>query len=165
LCLPGTHSKWCRVENGHLISFRTLIVGEMFELFCKHSLLRHSVGDGWDEEVFRKSVTDVLIKGQDPLALLFAIRAQGLLQDMSTAAATARLSGLLLGAELRAADVSSDQGAVALVGGTDHCARYKSALDIVGCRAQTFDGEDMVVAGLSQIAQYMGQNPTMAHAP
>lgn len=116
LCLPGTHSKWCRVEDGRLIAFQTLIVGEMFDLFCKHSLLRHSVGDGWEEAVFRTSVADVLIEGKDPLALLFAIRAEGLLQGLSASAARARLSGLLIGAELRAAQVMSDEGAVALVG-------------------------------------------------
>ena len=36
--LPGTHSKWARVEAGRIVGFETFMTGEMFELLARNSL-------------------------------------------------------------------------------------------------------------------------------
>ncbi|MEM9971270.1 MAG: 2-dehydro-3-deoxygalactonokinase [Pseudomonadota bacterium] len=153
LCLPGTHSKWCKIERGALTYFRTVMVGEIFALLCEHSLLRHSVGEGWDENVFRTSVADVALHGEDPLLALFSIRAGGLLTSNQETAATARLSGFLIGAELLAARKAFPAPEVTLIGSKEMCGRYASALETIGCQARMFDGSELVVAGLAQIAR------------
>ena len=43
ICLPGTHSKWVQIENGHIINFKTFMTGELFEIISKNSVLVHSV--------------------------------------------------------------------------------------------------------------------------
>jgi len=48
ICLPGTHSKWVQVSAGEVVSFRTFMTGEMFELLRGQSVLKHSMGEGWD---------------------------------------------------------------------------------------------------------------------
>ena len=44
--LPGTHSKWARIDDGAIADFQTFLTGEMFELLSQHSFLRHSVAEG-----------------------------------------------------------------------------------------------------------------------
>src|SRR5262249_35103718 len=39
LCLPGTHSKWVRVEEGRIRSFATAMTGELFAVLRRHSIL------------------------------------------------------------------------------------------------------------------------------
>ncbi|MEO0564260.1 MAG: 2-dehydro-3-deoxygalactonokinase, partial [Chloroflexota bacterium] len=162
VCLPGTHSKWCKVENGRLVAFHTLIIGEMFELLCKHSLLRHSVGKGWDERVFKESATRVVLHGDDPLANLFTIRAEGLLTEMPGGVAMARLSGILIGAELRAMGCAHSRAEVVLIGSNEQCARYVAALDVIGTPTRVFSGDVMVVKGLLSLAAKFFQCPTEA---
>ena len=58
ICLPGTHTKWVQISAGEVVSFRTFMTGELFNIISKHSVLRHSVDEGWDEEAFIESVSD-----------------------------------------------------------------------------------------------------------
>jgi 2-dehydro-3-deoxygalactonokinase len=37
--LPGTHSKWARVEKGKILNFRTSLSGELFALLRDKSIL------------------------------------------------------------------------------------------------------------------------------
>ncbi len=39
LVLPGTHSKWARVEGGRITGFQTYATGEIFSLLTKHSFI------------------------------------------------------------------------------------------------------------------------------
>ena len=39
LVLPGTHSKWARVESGRIAGFQTYATGEIFALLTKHSFI------------------------------------------------------------------------------------------------------------------------------
>jgi 2-dehydro-3-deoxygalactonokinase len=43
LCLPGTHAKWVQISAGEVVSFRTFMTGELFDLLSAVSVLRHSV--------------------------------------------------------------------------------------------------------------------------
>ena len=84
-----------------VLSFRTFMTGELFDVLARHSLLRHSVDpSAWDEGSFASAVE---LGMRDPgtiSAHLFSIRSESLLLELGPAAAAARLSGLLIGAEL-----------------------------------------------------------------
>ena len=58
LCLPGTHTKWAHISAGEVVSFRTFMTGELFALVSSQSVLRHSVGAGWDGPAYRSAVSD-----------------------------------------------------------------------------------------------------------
>ena len=43
LVLPGTHSKWVRVEAGRIVEFATLMTGEFYALLRRHSILARTL--------------------------------------------------------------------------------------------------------------------------
>ena len=158
ICLPGTHTKWAHVSAGEIVSFRTAMTGEMFALLSAHSVLRHSMGQGWDAEAFATGVDQTLSRPESLAASLFSLRAEGLLADLPGDAARARLSGLLIGAELAAMRPYWLGQAVALVGAEALSAAYATALKAQGVPTQMADAEDMTLAGLTAAyAQLQGE--------
>ena len=45
-CLPGTHSKWARVEAGGITSFTTHMTGETFAALRDHTILGRMMREG-----------------------------------------------------------------------------------------------------------------------
>ena len=45
-CLPGTHSKWVRVEPGRIAGFATHLTGEAFSALRGHTILGRTMRDG-----------------------------------------------------------------------------------------------------------------------
>lgn len=158
VCLPGTHSKWVKVERGLVMSFHTAMTGELFSLLSEHSVLKHSMTVNWDDGAFASGVSDALRSPGSLTASLFAIRANDLLSTVSPGSGKARLSGLLIGAELAAADLK--QGSVALIGSGRLTDLYRSALKVVGVEAITYDAGAAARAGLFAARQAItGANP------
>jgi 2-dehydro-3-deoxygalactonokinase len=148
-CLPGTHSKWVRIAGGEVLWFRTIMTGELFALLSERSVLRHSIGAGWDEAAFVTAVGEGL-EAPDALLLgLFPLRSEALLSDLSGDAARARLSGLLIGAELRAMRDAWERHAVTLIGETGLAARYERALMGHGGSVERSDADALTRAGLA----------------
>ena len=79
---------------------------------------------------------------------LFNIRARGLLGQSSLGEAPARLSGLLIGAELAAMRPYWLGQSVALVGDPRLNALYASALKAQGVPCQSADGDEITLRGL-----------------
>lgn len=156
VCLPGTHSKWAMLDGRRVGSFRTWMTGELYALLSRHSILRHSVGDGSvspDGAVFARAVEDALGGPVGLSARLFDIRARGLLGSQSPSDAASALSGTLIGAEIAdAVAVNPDPGTVRIVGGGSLAALYAKALSIAGIRTLAMDGEKAVQAGLHKAA-------------
>ena len=150
ICLPGTHTKWVQVSAGEVISFRTFMTGEMFDLLCGQSVLKHSVGDGWDEAAFAEAVADTLSRPENLAARLFGIRAADLLRGQDAGRARARLSGLLLGAELAATRPYWLGQQIAIIGSPDLSAAYAAALKQQGAFCEIADATQTTLAGLSQ---------------
>lgn len=149
LCMPGTHTKWVRVSAGEIVSFQTAMTGEVFATLCQHTVLRHSTGgDGWDDEAFLAALTDSMAKPEALAARLFTLRAQGLLHGLSPDAAQARLSGLLIGAELASTRPYWLGQNVAMIGAPGLSARYETALNVQGIDPVHTDGDGMTRAGL-----------------
>jgi len=128
--LPGTHSKWARVEGGRIAGFETFMTGEVFAVLKDHSVLgrmmpspsplarqggREPLGAGFSRGV------DAARKLQSPgdlLHAMFAARTFGLFETMPPDQLGEYLSGLLIGAEIlagaRGATTATAIGAPAL---------------------------------------------------
>lgn len=149
ICLPGTHSKWVHVSAGEVVSFQTFLTGELFALLSTQSVLRHSVA-GWDDAGFDEGVQIALDRPEKLAARLFALRAEGLLQGLSPARARARLSGLLIGAELAAAKPYWLGQRVMIAGAPDLARSYARALAALSVPATLIDATGATLAGLTR---------------
>ncbi|MBN9671805.1 2-dehydro-3-deoxygalactonokinase [Roseibium aggregatum] len=161
LCLPGTHTKWAIVGNGEIISFRTMMTGEVFALLSGHSVLRHGLSqDALEAEAFAQAVREAFETPAQLTAGLFGIRAAGLIAGLTPEAARGRLSGLLIGAELAAVQNDIANRPVAIVG-TDRIAKtYESALECVGFDTSLLDGDSITLKGLSLAFSSFSKEPS-----
>lgn len=149
VCLPGTHTKWAQISAGEVVSFRTFMTGEIFALLSSQSVLRHSVNHGWDDDAFAQAVADAMSRPEAMAARLFNIRAEGLLHGLASGPARARLSGLLIGAELAAARPYWLGQDVAIIGAPGLSARYAEALGAQGLTPRIADATATTLAGLT----------------
>jgi 2-dehydro-3-deoxygalactonokinase len=150
LCLPGTHTKWAQVSAGEVTGFRSFMTGEMFALLAEASVLRHSVAaEGWDDDAFAAAVSDTLSRPERLAAALFALRAEALLTGLDGGAARARLSGLLIGAELAAARPFWLGQRVAVIGAEGLSSAYAAALAAQGLIVERAEAGAMTRAGLA----------------
>lgn len=149
LCLPGTHTKWARISAGEIVSFRTFMTGELFSLLSRQSVLRHSVGDGWNGQAFGDAVDATLARPETLAAALFTIRAEALVAGADAATARAQLSGLLIGAELASARHYWLGQRVALIGDAALSAHYAAALALQFLEAEIADGTATTLSGLA----------------
>ena len=159
-CLPGTHSKWAQISAGEVVSFQTYLTGEMFALLGTQSVLRFGIaGDGWDEAAFDRGVAEGMARPERLSANLFRLRAEGLIGDLAPVAARARLSGLLIGAELAAAKAYWLGTRVGLIGSAALIALYSRALLAQGVRARSLPATDCTLAGLAFAAGLFAKGP------
>ncbi|NOD94588.1 2-keto-3-deoxy-galactonokinase [Ruegeria sp. HKCCD4884] len=149
ICLPGTHTKWVQVSAGEVVSFRTFMTGEMFDLLSGQSVLLHSVCEGWDDNAFVDAVADTLSKPEQLAARLFGIRAADLLQGQDKGTARAQLSGLLIGAELAATRPYWLGQQLAVIGADGVSQIYVTALKLQGAFVETENVTAATLAGLA----------------
>lgn len=104
VCIPGTHSKWIRIEAGAVIEFATYMTGELFAVISQHSILTHAVEpEGSRAEYvlpFREGLASALAAPTALTNVLFQLRAAQLLGFEQRTDGAARLSGLLIGSEI-----------------------------------------------------------------
>jgi 2-dehydro-3-deoxygalactonokinase len=149
VCLPGTHTKWARIDAGKILRFQTFLTGELFELLRLHSVLRHSVDSiSWDEDGFAGAVSSAFAHPQNLAARLFRIRADSLLSNLDGGTAHAHLSGTLIGAELAAARNFWRDQPIAIIGSERQAQLYATALRALGQTPVVTDGADVTLAGL-----------------
>ncbi|MCG6883014.1 MAG: 2-dehydro-3-deoxygalactonokinase [Silicimonas sp.] len=149
LCLPGTHTKWVQISAGEVVSFRTYMTGELFALISKQSVLRHSMDEGWEEDAFLAAVRDGMADPQALAGRFFGIRAGGLVGEAIPGAAKARLSGLLIGAELAAAKPYWLGQRIVLLGDGRLAGLYSRALSAEGAAPETADVTHATLTGLT----------------
>lgn len=161
--LPGTHSKWARVEAGRIVAFATCMTGELFAVLRSHSILgRMMPADGsmtHDPDAFDSGVVDGLAYGHELPRRLFGVRTRGLFGTLGEAAAPSFLSGLLIGAEIRAlraaGGIGEGAGTATLIGDATLCRRYADALSRAGL-ATRVAGADVTPRGLWCLARAAG---------
>jgi len=122
--LPGTHSKWARVEDGRIVGFETFMTGEVFAVLREHSVLGRMMApprEGAAESGFAlglEAAAALKLPG-DLLHALFMTRTFGLFNQVEPGELSEYLSGLLIGAEIlagaRGAKAATAIGAPALV--------------------------------------------------
>ena len=154
VCLPGTHSKWAKIGQGSVVGFRTFMTGEVFALMAAHSILANDIAaddaKGFDPAAFEAGLRRGAEAPGDLTASMFEVRAAGLLNAADPSGARARLSGLLIGAELAAAGVTNGDPVV-IIGAKGLAERYVDGVAMLGGRARHFDAETATLAGLEAI--------------
>jgi len=155
--LPGTHSKWIRMDGDTIQYFSTFMTGELFAALIQHTILGRLVTEGEDHEGFARGVHDGFSSREKEggiLSKLFGARALPLLEMMKPDAIKDYISGLLLGTEIQEA-VKSGYGlnvTPVICGSADLVERYKKALEICGIRTES-GKDDLAAFGLYRIAR------------
>jgi 2-dehydro-3-deoxygalactonokinase len=163
--LPGTHSKWIdRGADGSVHDFQTYLTGELFDLLSHHgSLARVMAPPQWSAQAFDAGVGEARDGRLEDR--LFRVRTAGLMDRFAAAALSDYLSGLLIGAELKAGlrrfATLARQGPVTLLGAPALVRRYARALQAFGHPVQA-GPDDAVFTGLATIARTAGLLQTAA---
>jgi 2-dehydro-3-deoxygalactonokinase len=152
-CLPGTHSKWVRVEEGRIVRFTSHMTGEAFGALRDHTILGRMMKDGAPND---DSFLAGIERSADPGGLLhhlFGVRTQTLFGKLAETDGASYLSGILIGHELRA-ELGGVQGeTVHLIGAPELVALYAQAIAACGSKAVCHDG-DASVRGLAIIGEH-----------
>jgi 2-dehydro-3-deoxygalactonokinase len=152
--LPGTHSKWAKVANGRIVSFRTFMTGEVFGALKEHTILGRLMRKAApDPEAFERGVREgaALESAGALLNRIFATRTYGLMNKLPDTALADYLSGLLIGAEVAEA-TRQTKSPVTIIASPALAQRYADALQLLG-RDSTLAPEDCVAAGHWRIAR------------
>jgi 2-dehydro-3-deoxygalactonokinase len=147
-CLPGSHSKWVRLEAGRIAGFETYFSGEAFAALRSATILGRMMGDApMDLTAFDRG----LARARDPghlLHHLFGVRSLGLSGTLAETASASYLSGLLIGHEVAAA---MPHGApVTIIANPELAALYGRAVAALGGTA-TAAPPDAAARGLARI--------------
>ena len=140
ICLPGTHSKWVRVQGSEVRHFDSFMTGEIYALLRSHSILGRTMhGTGThDAQAFGRGVETAASQAVrlGPLSTAFSTRTLGLAGELTASAQADYLSGLLIGHEVAAmASVLRSTEAmprIVLCGDEALCTRYARALSVLG---------------------------------
>ncbi len=152
-CHPGTHTKWVVVRGGRVTTFRTVMTGELFALLKAHSILAEQLRDTATAGADFEAGVDRGLAGGPVTADLFALRANALLETGRIGNGAAYISGLLIGADVRAGLALAEDGTVEVIGRSDLAALYAAALGRSRRRARQVDGGAAVLAGLRRLAE------------
>jgi 2-dehydro-3-deoxygalactonokinase len=140
-CLPGTHSKWVRVEGGRITGFTTHMTGEAFGALRGHTILGRMMREGpADGAPFDAGVR----RAGDPGGLLhhiFGARSMVLAGRLAETDAAAYLSGMLIGHEVRAALAGRQGEVVHVIGTPELTTLYARAISAHGGYPERHDGE------------------------
>lgn len=162
IVLPGTHSKWVEVDDGSIVRFHTALTGELFALLRDHSILLrtgaradHVPADadaGFAAGVARACESDVGLVNN-----VFEARTAQLLRGCSRSWATAFLSGLVIGEEIRGLSrrYAVTRGAT-LIGDARLSALYTTAFTQRQIATTVLDGESCALRGLQSLDETEG---------
>lgn len=156
LCLPGTHSKWARVENGTLTGFTTSMTGELYQLLCRHSILAASIQSGNTDEISESAFNlglDQAASAGGLLHQLFAARTRNLYGNLESSEVAEFLSGVLVGSEVNAMlhHYPVDANQLLLVCAKTLRIPYQLALQRTGYSLQWVDARDASIRGVREI--------------
>lgn len=155
VCMPGTHSKWARLDGTRISRFSTAMTGEMFDLLKTHSVLRHSLNGPLDgpehDHGFQTGARTGLDHPDTLLGQLFTARAASLLSGRTPDWCAGYLSGLLIGTEIAANRERIGTDPVPLIGSAALCTLYASVLGMAGAAGRVVDSTEVVLAGLRAV--------------
>jgi 2-dehydro-3-deoxygalactonokinase len=160
--LPGTHSKWARVEHGRVVDFTTFMTGELYAVLIDHSMLGRLAGHE-PGRLSREAFSRGVARGLDEGALLhdlFGARTLSLTGRLASDDVADWLSGLLIGREIRAARTWAlragvDASIVRIIGSDALAERDDLAHGDAGALAER-GHDDAAAIGLWRIAERAG---------
>jgi 2-dehydro-3-deoxygalactonokinase len=169
LCLPGTHTKWVTLQDGVIMEFLTAPTGELFALLRDHSVLVQRDGQSAavsGGEAFEQALARF---GEYPQAQLlhrlFECRARALSGELTSQAATAYLSGLLIASDIGGAlgllAPSGDARRVHLIGDPQLTGLYAQGLAARHCTTTALEGSSAALAGLAQVHRQLTQRQVL----
>jgi 2-dehydro-3-deoxygalactonokinase len=158
LLLPGTHSKWVRVEDGRLASFRTYMTGELYNALTSAGTLAQLMEKGEsDGEAFLAGVARARDHDAGALShLLFGVRTLGLFDRLPRTSLASYLSGLLIGGEMTDAVDWSGARKVIAVGSPKLLENYRRAAQAFGLAFEAHDNSALLPPALHMIARAAG---------
>jgi len=157
VCMPGTHSKWVRVNGRTVERFATFMTGELFDAVSQHTILSHAVAgaeDAEDIDAFKSAVAAAFETPALAANLLFQVRSGQLLYGGTPASAREKISGTLIGIELAVGlGRETSKPDITLIASGRLEMLYKLAFETVSIPVRTIGAEDAVRRGLSMAAQ------------
>ena len=152
VCHPGTHTKWVEVDLRCIARFRTVMTGDLFAALAAKSILADLLAHPAPvDDAFVEGV-DVGLETADLSAALFTARARVLLGHGRAENAASYVSGLLIGADVRAGLGRLRADVIPVLGTPALTARFAVALARAGRQAAEHDGEAAFVAGMRAVA-------------
>lgn len=158
--LPGTHSKWVRLEQGKVAQLATYMTGELFAMLAAGGTLAALMAAGGDdhdgdEAAFAAGMHEAQL-GKPLSNTLFGVRARVVARQMPAASARAFVSGLLIGTEFCAA--RRQQGsAIHIIASHALSSRYASAAAHFGMAARVLDPDEVYRAALVRFFKKVDQ--------
>ena len=186
IVLPGTHSKWASVRAGRILHFRSFMTGEFFALLRQHSILSRTLpGPSQPNDRHASDVNEVsdtgaaraqealdlaafddgiahALRSKSLLNTAFSARTLALFKRKTPAELLSYLSGLVIGEELRAQDLSA-LGEVIVIGSEALTTRYARALNQAGAQVRCV-GAEATWRGLWAVSQALARPGTQAGA-
>lgn len=157
LMLPGTHPKHIVVHGQQVVRFQTFMTGEFFDLLSTYSILAASVANdsALDDPASLACFTEGVLAGSSDnlLHALFIVRTNQLLKKIPAAHNYFYLSGLLIGAELKAVPAGMS---VYLVAGPPHTPLYTRACEVLNIPvAAVIDADEALIRGQQAVISYL----------
>ncbi len=151
VALPGTHTKWARLEQGRVIDFFTSMSGEIFDRLTAKGLLASIVaGEAVDGAIFLKGVAAGRARRLSLGTLLFGARAQVVRGALAKVDAASYIRGLLIGSEIADAMAvypTVGEAVIPLIGNRALCQLYASALAAAGMTGELIDSRAACLRG------------------
>lgn len=159
IVLPGTHSKWVRMEAGRIVGFRTYMTGDLHAAILDHTIIAKLAdrAGGGNVEAFAQGVAVGHAHHGDLTHILFGARSRVLFGELSADAVSDYLSGLLIGAEIASALAThqTNDHAIKLIGSDALSALYRQALEACGITV-AIAGMDSVAGTYQEVALRAG---------
>jgi 2-dehydro-3-deoxygalactonokinase len=153
-CLPGTHSKWARLDAGRMTEFTTMMTGELYHAVRFHTLPGEPAREDapFDEAAFGLGVSRVGCPG-GVMHALFEARSRHLYAGLEAGQVGSFLSGVLIGEEVHAMrKARPGLDVVRLIGAESLRESYTIALEAAGIRVEAIDSDRATLAGVGAIA-------------
>lgn len=158
--LPGTHSKWVRLQAGAITGFDTFMTGEFYALLCTHSILAKSMpatpSNTLDQAAFLQGI-DHTMHSPSLLNGAFSLRVKSLFGQLHSDQADSYLSGLVIGEELKSIHIKPGIETL-IVGAQSLTERYAIALAHTDKPARTCGGTQAAWLGLHNIYVQLHKN-------
>lgn len=145
--LPGTHSKWVRLQDGKVAQLSTYMTGELFAMLAAGGTLSGLMADGVDDEAAFAAGMQEAQRGKPLSNALFGVRARVVAKAMPAPQVRSFVSGLLIGTEFCGA---SRPATIHIIASDALSSRYASAAAHFGIATRVLDPNQVYRAALSR---------------